>query len=137
MTTEKRSLQYGMIGCGMMGQEHLRNMKLLDNVELPHAFEPDEGMRTQMKRQVPSIQFHDSIKALLKGTEVDAWVIASPNFRHAEQLELNVPRINNYHCQFPINVSLLINIHRSFYFLQIIQKRGGHHFCHFLLLQSR
>ena len=43
MTTEKQPLQYGMIGCGMMGQEHVRNMKLLDNVELTHAFEPDEG----------------------------------------------------------------------------------------------
>ena len=76
MTTEKQPLQYGMIGCGMMGQEHVRNLKLLDNVELTHAYEPDEGMRTQMKQRVSSIQFHDSIEALLKNTEVDAWVIA-------------------------------------------------------------
>ena len=88
MTTEKRPLQYGMIGCGMMGQEHVRNMKLLDNVELTHAFEPEERMRTQMKQRGPSIQFHDSIEALLRDTEVDAWVIVSPIFRHAEQLEL-------------------------------------------------
>ena len=83
MTTEKRPLQYGMIGCGMMGQEHVRNMKLLDSVELTHAYEPNEGMRIQMKQRVPSIQFHESKEALLRETEVDVWVIASPNFMHA------------------------------------------------------
>ena len=88
MTTEKRPLQYGMIGCGMMGQEHVRNMKLLDNVELTHAYEPDDAMRMQMRQRVPLIQFHESVESLLCDAEVDAWVIASPNFRHAEQIEL-------------------------------------------------
>ncbi len=88
MKTEKRPLQYGMIGCGMMGQEHVRNMKLLDNVELTHAYEPDDTMRMQMRQRVPLIQFHESVESLLCDAEVDAWVIASPNFRHAEQIEL-------------------------------------------------
>ena len=88
MKTEKRPLQYGMIGCGMMGQEHVRNMKLLDNVELTHAYEPDDAMRMQMRQRVPLIQFHESVESLLCDAKVDAWVIASPNFRHAEQIEL-------------------------------------------------
>jgi predicted dehydrogenase len=86
MMIEKRPLKYGIIGCGMMGQEHVRNLKLLDAVELAHAFEPDEGMRMQMNQHVPSIQYHESLQALLRNVEVDAWIIASPNFRHAEQL---------------------------------------------------
>ena len=72
----------------MMGQEHVRNMKLLDNVELTHAYEPDDTMRMQMRQRVPLIQFHESVESLLCDAEVDAWVIASPNFRHAEQIEL-------------------------------------------------
>ncbi len=122
MTTEKQPLQYGMIGCGMMGQEHVRNMKLLDNVELTHAYEPDEGMRTQMKQRVSSIQFHDSIEALLKNTEVDAWVIASPNFRHAEQLELisnlqpKPTLVEKPLCTSPAQLKKLLQLKKNFHF---------------------
>ena len=105
-----------------MGQEHVQNMKLLDNVELTHAFEPDEGMRTQMKQRVPSIQFHDSIEALLKDTEVDAWVIASPNFRHAEQLELisnlqpKPTLVEKPLCTSPAQLKKLLQLKRNFHF---------------------
>ena len=36
--------RYGIIGCGMMGQEHLQNIALLDSVEVAAIFEPDAGM---------------------------------------------------------------------------------------------
>ncbi|MCX7234670.1 MAG: hypothetical protein NTY26_14835 [Burkholderiales bacterium] len=36
---------YGLLGCGMMGQEHLRNMVLLPDIEVSAIFEPDAGMR--------------------------------------------------------------------------------------------
>ena len=38
-------LRYGMIGCGMMGQEHIRNIKLLENAVVTAIVEPDAGMR--------------------------------------------------------------------------------------------
>ena len=40
-----KHLNYGLIGCGMMGQEHLRNIALLDNTNVTTIFEPDAGMR--------------------------------------------------------------------------------------------
>ncbi len=39
------TLNYGLIGCGMMGQEHLRNIALLANARVAAIFEPDAGMR--------------------------------------------------------------------------------------------
>ena len=38
-------LRYGMIGCGMMEQEHLRNISLPDQASVAAIFEPDAGMR--------------------------------------------------------------------------------------------
>ena len=39
--------RYGFIGAGMMGQEHLRNLALLDGVAVTGLADPDEGMRTR------------------------------------------------------------------------------------------
>ncbi|MCB2120743.1 MAG: Gfo/Idh/MocA family oxidoreductase, partial [Rhodobacteraceae bacterium] len=38
-------IRYGLIGAGMMGQEHIRNIALLDGAELAALADPDEGMR--------------------------------------------------------------------------------------------
>ena len=39
-----KTLRYGFIGCGMMGQEHLRNIALLPASAVTRIFEPDEAM---------------------------------------------------------------------------------------------
>lgn len=38
------ALRYGVIGCGMMGQEHLRNIALLPGARVAAIFEPDAHM---------------------------------------------------------------------------------------------
>ena len=47
---------YGIIGCGMMGQEHLRNIALLPGTRVAAIFEPDaeadEEERLQRGRRV-------------------------------------------------------------------------------------
>jgi len=78
---------YGMIGCGMMGQEHLRNIALLDDTSVSVIFEPDADMAKIAAGFAPDATFVDSIDALLAHTPLDCLVIASPNFRHVEQLE--------------------------------------------------
>lgn len=80
-------LRYGIIGCGMMGQEHIRNIALIDGAEVVAVFEPDAGMQDEAARLVPGLRFADSIAALLAMDDVNALLIASPNFRHVEQLE--------------------------------------------------
>ena len=86
------SLRYGLIGCGMMGQEHVRNLQLLPEAELTEAFDPDSGMRAALTSLQPQARFHSSFEELLTESDVDAWIIASPNFLHSEQL-LQIQRI--------------------------------------------
>jgi len=80
-------LRYGIIGCGMMGQEHIRNIALIDDAEVVAVFEPDAGMRAEAARLVPGLRFAGSIADLLAMQDVNTLLIASPNFRHVEQLE--------------------------------------------------
>lgn len=80
------TLRYGIIGCGMMGQEHIRNIQLLPDAAVVAVVEPDAAMRTSIQLLVPEVRFEASIELLLARKDIDALLIASPNFMHAEQL---------------------------------------------------
>ena len=79
--------RYGMLGCGMMGQEHLRNMALLPDLEVAAIFEPDAGMRARSQALAPGAQQLESLEALLAWPGLNALVITSPNHCHAAQLQ--------------------------------------------------
>lgn len=80
-------LRYGFIGCGMMGQEHLRNIALLDNATVAAIHEPDPGMRAAAAALVPQARMVGSVAELLAVPEVNCLLIASPNHLHLAQLE--------------------------------------------------
>jgi predicted dehydrogenase len=80
-------LHYGIIGCGMMGQEHLRNIALLDGVAVAAIFEPDPAMRAAAAAMVPGARMVGSVAELLAVAEVNCLLIASPNHLHLGQLE--------------------------------------------------
>jgi myo-inositol 2-dehydrogenase / D-chiro-inositol 1-dehydrogenase len=85
-TTTIAPVRYGLIGCGMMGQEHLRNIALLPGASVTRIFEPDDVMAQRSLAMVPGAQRVDSLEAVVMAPDVDALLVASPNFRHAEQL---------------------------------------------------
>jgi predicted dehydrogenase len=81
------TLNYGIIGCGMMGREHIQNIQLLDNTRIAAIVEPDAKMQQQAKALAPDTRFVDSIPELLAIENIDCLVIASPNFMHVDQLK--------------------------------------------------
>ena len=82
-----RKLRYGIIGCGMMGQEHIRNIRLLDDASVAAIFEPDTQMREAASALAPEAEMVDSLSAVLNNDAVNALLIASPNHLHLQQLE--------------------------------------------------
>jgi myo-inositol 2-dehydrogenase / D-chiro-inositol 1-dehydrogenase len=80
------TVNYGMVGCGMMGQEHLRNLALIPGAVVAAIFEPDATMRDKCRALAPQVHFVDSLEALLGHAPLDALVITSPNHCHAGQL---------------------------------------------------
>ncbi len=79
-------LNYGLIGCGMMGQEHIRNIALVDGVQVAAVFDPDAGMRNAAAALVPEAEISEDLAALVERPGLDALVIASPNHLHARQI---------------------------------------------------
>ncbi len=83
----RQSIGYGIIGCGMMGREHIRNIALLPDAHVAAIFEPDAGMLAEALALAPQAKPVASIAELLATDGVDCALIASPNVRHLEQLE--------------------------------------------------
>jgi predicted dehydrogenase len=79
---------YGLIGCGMMGREHLRNIALLDNTAVSVIYEPDKEMAQAAAEIAPDAVFVESVEALLAHQPLSCLVIVSPNHCHLEQLEV-------------------------------------------------
>ena len=81
------SLNYGIIGTGMMGCEHIRNLKKISEVNISAIADPNENSRQwgiaacgdKFKPQ----QYKD-YKELLKRPDIDLVVVASPNFTHID-----------------------------------------------------
>lgn len=81
-----KPLNYGILGCGMMGQEHLRNLALIEGARVTAIVEPDADMRKACAALAPNAVFVDNAEALCEVDELDAIVVASPNHCHADQL---------------------------------------------------
>ena len=77
------TLRYGIIGSGMMGQEHMRNIALLPDCKVTAVSDPDAGMRQMAQRLAgdgcAAFVGHDE---LLASGLCDALVIAAPNHLH-------------------------------------------------------
>jgi myo-inositol 2-dehydrogenase/D-chiro-inositol 1-dehydrogenase len=80
-------IRYGLIGAGMMGREHLRNIRMTPGSEITAIADPNAQSRTLAAECVPdTARLYDTIDALLASKSVDALVIATPNDTHADVL---------------------------------------------------
>ena len=84
------ALRYGLIGSGMMGQEHIRNIQLLDDCVITAIADPDEAMRNQtMQILGDETKAYGDYHEMLTANLCDACVVASPNdSHHAIMLDL-------------------------------------------------
>lgn len=80
------TVRYGILGCGMMGKEHIRNIQLIDGARVSAIADPDASMQAENKALAPDARFCNTLEELLSIDDIDALMIASPNYQHAEQL---------------------------------------------------
>lgn len=80
-------VRYGIVGCGMMGREHMRNIALLPNAEVAAFFEPDADMAVQAQALAPAARHVGSLQELLAVEGLDCLLIVSPNFCHVAQMQ--------------------------------------------------
>ena len=77
---------YAIIGCGMMGREHMRNLALVEGAELIAIADPDAGSLEAAQKQAAAlnqkVRLFDDSAAMLAKAKPDAVIIAAPNFTH-------------------------------------------------------
>ena len=77
------TIRYGLIGSGMMGQEHIRNLNLLDGCAVTAIADPDEGMRAlSVQTAGGAARAFADYRDMLSAGLCDALVIVSPNDTH-------------------------------------------------------
>ena len=83
-----RELRFGVIGTGMMGCEHLRNLMALPDARVVAFSDPTEESRewARLTLDDASVAGYASHAALLDHDGLDAVVIASPNHTHIDLL---------------------------------------------------
>ena len=82
-------LRFAVIGTGMMGCEHLRNLTALPGVAVVATADPVEESRTWAALTLGDdhpVEHHADLAALLMRDDLDALVVASPNGSHAAVL---------------------------------------------------
>ena len=81
-------LRYGLIGAGMMGREHVRNLALIPGTRIAAMADPDENSRIEgAKAAGGEVELFSDHRQLLERGDVDVVVIASPNDTHKSILE--------------------------------------------------
>ncbi len=82
------SLRFGVVGAGMMGREHIRNLKLYDDARVVALADPDRGsLDESLKTLGTSVPTFSTVEEMIAGAALDAVIVASPNFTHRAVLE--------------------------------------------------
>lgn len=81
------TVRYGIIGTGMMGCEHIRNLAVMDGIDVVAVADPNQEPRQWAldacgDRFSPRV--HEDYQQILDADDVDAVVVASPNYTHIE-----------------------------------------------------
>jgi len=98
--------QYGLIGCGMMGEEHIRFVNILDGAKVSHVYDPVPQRAEIAASLAGGAKIYESLKELVTAPDVDALIIASPNFLHVDQLtQISALRTLPILCEKPLYVN--------------------------------
>ena len=87
------TIRYGIIGTGMMGCEHIRNLMAMNDVETegdveiaaiadPNPEPREWAVKTCGERFSPRV--HEDYREILEADDIDALVVASPNYTHID-----------------------------------------------------
>jgi myo-inositol 2-dehydrogenase / D-chiro-inositol 1-dehydrogenase len=82
------ALRFGIVGAGMMAREHIRNLKLVDDVEIAALADPVESSLTTSVVEIGhSVATFPDAASMVQRMKLDAVIVSSPNFTHRAVLE--------------------------------------------------
>lgn len=83
-----RSVQYGIVGTGMMGIEHIENIRTMPGAEVTAVADPHVPSRQAAREALPGreLAVFDNHLDLIESGLCDAVVLATPNMTHIDLL---------------------------------------------------
>ncbi len=102
------TLRYGLVGTGMMGIEHIRNVAIIPGAEIVALHDPVEKSLNQARAALgvgATPQIFDSV-AGLAAAGLDAVIVASPNHTHQAVLEPLFDAGLNILCEKPLATTI-------------------------------
>jgi len=97
----------GIIGTGMMGQEHIQNFNLLEDARLIALADTDQTMLDKaaaLSQDKPHTS--NDFETLINDPDIDALVIATPNFHHIDVLPAALESGKAILCEKPLCTTL-------------------------------
>jgi len=87
MADGSEAIRYGVIGTGMMGIEHLLNLRIVPGAEVTAVADPFPRSRQWARDTAPGVAVYEDYRQLLAEAPLDAVIVATPNHTHARVLE--------------------------------------------------
>ena len=82
------SIKYGIIGTGVMGREHIKNIELIENAEVVALCDSHEpSINSSLEIINNNVQVFQNHSELINANIVDAYIISTPNFSHIDILK--------------------------------------------------
>ena len=99
-----RKVRFGIIGTGMMGLEHIANLKLLPEAEITAIADPTPTSIEWARGLLGSapVAAYDSAQAMVAGGGIDAVVVVSPNHTHRQVLDVLFQTDLHILCEKPL-----------------------------------
>jgi myo-inositol 2-dehydrogenase / D-chiro-inositol 1-dehydrogenase len=101
------TLRYGLVGTGMMGVEHIRNVAITPGAQIVALADPVDSSLTWAKTALgdADVAIFDSAAALAKA-DLDAVIVSSPNHTHRAVLEPLFDAGLNILCEKPLATTI-------------------------------
>jgi myo-inositol 2-dehydrogenase/D-chiro-inositol 1-dehydrogenase len=80
-------LQYGIVGAGQMGREHMRNIEAVPGGEVVAIADPYRPSVEAARAVVAEVDSYDRVAEMLERDDLDVVVIATPNYTHRAVVE--------------------------------------------------
>jgi len=82
VSIKSKNLRYGIIGSGMMGREHIRNLMAIDNCEVVAISDTHAPSLAKTVELVNGVMQFSDHREMLSAENLDVIVVATPNHTH-------------------------------------------------------
>ena len=100
---KNKTAKIGLLGIGVMGQNHLRNLSMLKQVEIAFIYDLDKQACDKISK-IYNAPVSDNLERDLKG--LDGVIIVTPTFTHFDYIKLVSKYVKNIFVEKPLTSAL-------------------------------